>query len=85
MDALKGLKYALVLVLVTSAILLGWTTYLERKLHSQQEAFATAVATVKNEQDAKQVIQAFLKDTHVRDVANSADADTSCSWLCDQK
>ncbi len=82
MDAIKGLKYALVLVLVTSAILLGWTTYLERKLHGQQEAFANAMASVKNEQEAKQVIQSFLTDTHVRDMARSADAGASCDWLC---
>lgn len=82
MDSTKGLKYALVLVLVTSAILLGWTTYLERSLNKKQIAFSNAIAAAQNQQQAKDVIQAFLVDTHVRAIGNSAFADSSCSWLC---
>ncbi len=84
MDALKGLKYALVMVLITSAILLGWTTYLERQLHKKQVAFSAAVAQAKSQQEAREVIQAFLEDTKVRQTATSASADASCFWLCDQ-
>lgn len=84
MDAIKGLKYALVLVLVTSAILLGWTTYLERQLHHKQEAFSKAVAQVKSQEEAKQVISAFLQDTHIQSAANSASAGLDCNWLCEQ-
>lgn len=85
MDAIKGLKYALVMVLVTSAVLLGWTTYLERQLHQKQVAFSNAVIAAKSSEEAKQVIQAFLEDTEVRSKANSASADDSCFWLCSKE
>ncbi len=83
MNAITGLKYALVLVLVTSTILLAWTTYIERRLDHKIADFASAVAAAKSEAEAKQVIQAFLNDTGKRPVANSASADSyNCAWLC---
>ncbi len=53
-------------------------------MHKKQEAFSKAVAQVKTEAEAKQVIQAFLEDTHVQPVANSASAGLECNWLCEQ-
>ncbi|HMQ01794.1 MAG TPA: hypothetical protein PKD79_01845 [Candidatus Doudnabacteria bacterium] len=84
MDALSGLKYALVLVLITSAILLGWTTYLERKTNRQIEAFSGAITQVQNEQQAREVVRNFLTDTQKLEAALSASADSQpCGWLCD--
>jgi predicted negative regulator of RcsB-dependent stress response len=84
MDVISGLKYALVLVLIVSAILLGWTTYLERKINSKIEAFSSAIGQAKNEAQAKEVIKNFLIDTKKFNPALSASADSqSCSWLCD--
>lgn len=83
MNAVQGLKYALVMVLVTSAILLGWTTYLERQLDKKMAAFSRAIAEAKNEADAKEIIQNFLIDTHKQPTASSASADSQpCDWLC---
>lgn len=83
MDAMKGLKYALVMVLVTSAILLGWTTYIERRLDHKLADFSNAVMQAKSEAEAKQVIQGFLTETGRRPVASSASADSqTCDWLC---
>lgn len=84
MDAIKGLKYALVLVLITSAVLLGWTTYLERKTSGQVEAFAEAIGQANSEDSAKQVIRNFLLDTNHDPAALSASADEQpCAWLCE--
>lgn len=83
MDALKGLKYALVMVLVTSAILLGWTTYQERAWNRKVEAFSQAVAQSRTEDQAKQVIRSFLNDVQKSPAASSASADNpGCDWLC---
>lgn len=85
MDAIKGLKYALVMVLITSAVLLGWTTYLERQIDRKVAAFSRAVAEAKTEQEARVIIQNFLTDTGKPPVANSASADVApCAWLCQQ-
>ncbi len=84
MDAISGLKYALVLVLIVSAALLGWTTYLERSTNSKIEAFSSAIGQAQNEAQARQVIQNFLIDTEKFNPALSASADSQpCSWLCD--
>ena len=84
MDAIKGLKYALVLVLVVSAVLLGWTTYLERTQNRKIEQFAQSVVGAKDELEAKTIIRNFLVDTEKDPVANSASADiTACQWLCE--
>lgn len=84
MNQVTGLKYALVLVLATSAILLGWTTYLERKTDRQVEAFARAIGQAESEAVAKQVIQNFLEDSQNSEAALSASADGQpCSWLCE--
>ncbi len=84
MNQATGLKYALVLVLITSAVLLGWTTYLERRADRKIEAFAEGISSAKNEQQAKQVIRQFLNDADKTDAALSASADSSlCSWLCE--
>lgn len=84
MEATKGLKYALVLVLISSAVLLGWTTYLERKTNAQVEAFAEAIGQVDSEDSAKKVIRNFLLDSNHGAAALSASADgQSCSWLCE--
>lgn len=84
MNQATGLKYALVLVLVTSAVLLGWTTYLERRSNRKIEAFAEGIGKAQSEQQAKQVIRRFLNDTEKSDAALSASADSSvCSWLCE--
>lgn len=83
MNAVTGLKYALVLVLVTSSVLLGWTTYLERKSNRQVEAFARAIGQAPSEDVAKQVILNFLDDANKSSAALSASADDQpCSWLC---
>lgn len=83
MNAVQGLKYALVMVLITSAILLGWTTYLERQIDRKVAVFSRAVATAKSEQEARSIIQNFLTDTGKQPFANSASADiTQCAWLC---
>lgn len=84
MNAVQGLKYALVMVLVTSAILLGWTTYLERQLDKKMAAFSSAIAQAKSEAEAKEIIQSFLIDTNKRPTATSASADSQpCDWLCE--
>jgi hypothetical protein len=84
MDRVTGLKYALVLVLVTSAVLLGWTTYLERKSTRQIEAFAGAIGRAKTEAQARATIQNFLEDANQAPAAMSASADGQpCSWLCE--
>lgn len=84
MNQATGLKYALVLVLVTSAVLLGWTTYLERSADSKIEAFAEGIGRAQSEQQAKQVIKNFLDDSQKTDAALSASADdTGCAWLCE--
>ena len=86
MDALKGLKAALVLVLVVGSALLAWTTYLERKQNRQIEDFSNAVSQVKSEAEARTIIKNFLADTEKLDLGNSADADyLSCRWLCETK
>ena len=83
MSATTGLKYALVLVLVTSAVLLGWTTYLERKSSRQVEAFAGAIGRAKTEAQARATIKNFLEDADQSGAALSASADGQpCSWLC---
>ncbi len=84
MNQATGLKYALVLVLITSAVLLGWTTYLERRADNKMEAFAEGIGRAETEQQAKQVIRNFLDDANKSDAALSASADGEvCSWLCE--
>jgi hypothetical protein len=84
MDAIKGLRYALVMVLITSVVLLGWTIYLERRLDRKLQNFASAIGQVKSEQGARFIIQQFLSDTHKQPIANSATADQKeCWWLCE--
>lgn len=83
MEAVTGLKYALVLVLIVGCALLGWTTYLERKQNRQIEDFSNSISQAKNETHAKAIVKSFLEDTQKLDIGNSADADfTSCVWLC---
>ncbi len=83
MDAIKGLKFALVLVLVVSAALLSWTTYLERSQNRKIEAFARAMSEAQTESQAKQVIRSFLVTTDTGSQGLSASADVQeCRWLC---
>ncbi len=83
MDPIKGLKYALVMVLVVSAALLGWTTYLERSQNRKIESFAKAMTETQTENQARQVIRSFLNNTEIDSSALSASADEkSCNWLC---
>mgnify|MGYP001574566723 CR=1 FL=1 len=65
MDAIKGLKFALVLVLIVSAALLTWTTYLERSQNRNIQAFADAMGEVETESQAQQVIRSFLLNSEV--------------------
>lgn len=82
MDAIKGLKYALVMVLVVSVALLGWTTYLERKQSALVEQFAREVGRAQTEAEAKAVIKNFLQATNTDSKALSASADVSLDgWL----
>lgn len=83
MDAIKGLKFALVLVLIISAALLGWTTYLERSQNHKIEAFANAMKQAQTESQARQVVRSFIisSDTGTQGLAASAD-NPACSWLC---
>lgn len=84
MDAIKGLKYALVLVLITSAVLLGWTTYLRRNLDNKVEKFQASMGQAQSEAEAKQVIKEFMADLDFDPVAQSASADNyPCEWLCE--
>lgn len=84
MEAIKGLKYALVLVLIVSAILLGWTTYLERSQRHSIEQFAQDIGEARTESQAKSIIRTFLSNSNQAPVANTASADSiPCDWLCD--
>lgn len=84
MDAIKGLKYALVLVLIVSAALLTWTTYLERSQNHKIEAFSQAMKEAKTETQARQVVRSFLANSEIDLRATSASADDpSCEWLCE--
>jgi predicted outer membrane protein len=84
MDAIKGLKYALVLVLVVSSALLAWTTYLERSQNRKVEAFAEAMAQVQTESQARQVIRSFMINSKITPKGLSASADdNTCKWLCE--
>ena len=83
MDAIKGLKYALVLVLIVSAALLSWTTYLERSQNRKIEAFAKAMTEVQTESQARQVVRSFMISSEVDSQGLSASADSiNCKWLC---
>jgi hypothetical protein len=83
MDAVKGLKSALILVLSVSILLLSWTTYLERSQNRKIEAFAKAMSEVKTESQAKQVIRSFLVSSDNDSLGLSAEADNqNCNWIC---
>lgn len=83
MDQIKGLKYALVLVLVTSTVLLGWTTYLQRSLNNKVAKFQASMGEVESEAEAREVIKKFMADIDFDPQARSASADNyPCQWLC---
>ncbi|MEZ4180009.1 MAG: hypothetical protein R3B41_00610 [Candidatus Doudnabacteria bacterium] len=84
MDAIKGLKYALILVLATSVVLLGWTTYLRRSLDNKVAKFQASMGQAKSEAEAKEVIKKFMADIDFDPIAQSASADNyPCDWLCE--